>query len=67
VQHAAGILCRAKPGDPVRVGQPLFELQTDTPELFQGALADLADAVTIAPAGTVVQRSPLVMEIIRAV
>jgi thymidine phosphorylase len=67
VQQAAGILCRAKPGDPIRVGQPLFELHTDTPELFQGALADLADAVTIAPPGTAVRRSPLVMEIIRAV
>ena len=67
VQQAAGILCRAKPGAAVRVGQPLFELHTDTPELFQSALADLADAVTIAPPGTVVQRSPLVMEIIRAV
>jgi thymidine phosphorylase len=67
VQQAAGILCRAKPGAAVRVGQPLFELHTDTPELFQSALADLADAVTIASPGTVVRRSPLVMEIIRAV
>ena len=51
VQQAAGILCLAKPGDAVRVGQPLFELHTDTPERFPGALADLADAVTIAAAG----------------
>ena len=49
VQQAAGILCLAKPGDVVAVGQPLFELHTDTPERFPAALADLADAVDIAP------------------
>ena len=54
VQQAAGILCRAKPGDVVAVGQPLFELHTDTPERFPAALADLADAVDIAAPGTVV-------------
>jgi thymidine phosphorylase len=67
VQRAAGILCRAKPGESVRVGQPLFELHTDTPERFPDALADLAGAVTIAPPGTVVPVTPLVMEVIRAV
>jgi thymidine phosphorylase len=67
VQQAAGILCRAKPGDVVRVGEPLFELHTDTAERFPAALADLSDAVTIAPAGIARPRSPLVMEIIRAV
>ena len=51
VQAAAGILCLAKPGDPVRAGQPLFELHTDTPERSRRALADLADAVTDRPAG----------------
>jgi len=66
VQQAAGILCLAKPGDPVDEGQPLFELHTDTPERFPLALADLADAVTIAPPGTVIDRSPLVMDVIRA-
>ena len=67
LSQAAGILCLAKPGDDVRVGQSLFELHTDTPERFPSALADLADAVTIAPVGTLVPRTPLVMEIIRAV
>ena len=65
VQQAAGILCRAKPGDMIAVGQPLFELHTDTPERFPAALADLADAVDIAAPGTVVAPSPLVMEVIR--
>jgi len=66
VQQAAGILCLAKPGDTVTVGQPLFELHTDTPERFSLALADLADAVTIAAPGTVVDPFPLVMDVIRA-
>ena len=65
VQAAAGILCVAKPGDAVRAGQPLFELHTDTPERFPAALADLADAFSISPAGTVVGRQPLVLDVIR--
>jgi thymidine phosphorylase len=65
VQPAAGILCLAKPGAVVAVGQPLFELHTDTPERFPLALADLADALHIAAPGTVVQRPPLVLDVIR--
>jgi thymidine phosphorylase len=65
VQQAAGILCLAKPGDVVAVGQPLFELHTDTPERFPLALADLVDALQIAAPGTVVQRPPLVLDVIR--
>ena len=65
VQQAAGILCLAKPGDEVAVGQPLFELHTDTPERFPLALADLSDALHIAAPGTVVQRPPLVLDVIR--
>jgi len=65
VQQAAGILCLAKPGDTVSVGQPLFELHTDTPERFSLALADLADAVTIAPPGTAFDPEPLVLDVIR--
>ena len=65
VQAAAGILCVAKPGDAVRAGQPLFELHTDTPECFPAALADLADAFSISPAGTMVGRQPLVLDVIR--
>jgi thymidine phosphorylase len=66
VQQTAGILCLAKPGDTVAEGQPLFELHTDTPERFPLALADLADAVTIAAPGTFIDCSPLVMDVIRA-
>ncbi|MGS0686189.1 thymidine phosphorylase [Nakamurella sp. GG22] len=66
VQQAAGVLCLAKPGDTVTVGSPLFELHTDTPERFAAALDELAGAVTIAPAGTAVQRPPLVLDVIRS-
>ena len=65
VQQAAGILCLAKPGDTVAVGQPLFELHTDTPERFPIALADIADALHIAPPGTLVEPTPLVLDVIR--
>ncbi|MGI8417720.1 MAG: thymidine phosphorylase [Nakamurella sp.] len=47
VQYAAGILCRAKPGDTVSKGDVLFELHTDTSERFADALAALAGAVRI--------------------
>jgi thymidine phosphorylase len=50
VQHAAGILCHAKPGDHVSAGDPLLELHTDTPELVEAALAVLPDAFEIGDA-----------------
>ena len=65
MQAAAGIRCLAKPGDTVAAGQPLFELHTDTPERFAGALADLADAVDIADPGTAVAGPELVLDVIR--
>ncbi|QNK83084.1 thymidine phosphorylase [Nakamurella sp. PAMC28650] len=65
VQAAAGILCLVKPGDEVILGQPLFELHTDTPERFEPALADLAGALEIAPADTRVERRPLIIDVVR--
>jgi len=47
VQHQAGVRWHARPGDRVRVGDPLFTLSTRTPERFDGARAALADAVDI--------------------
>jgi thymidine phosphorylase len=47
VQHAAGVMCLAKPGDRVEAGQPLLELHTDTPDAVQGAMAALAGGYTI--------------------
>ncbi|HKS49514.1 MAG TPA: thymidine phosphorylase [Amycolatopsis sp.] len=67
VQHAAGILCHAKPGDAVVAGQPLLELHTDTPGAVPSALKALESAFTIsaddeAPAST---GEGLVLEILR--
>ncbi|WP_152364904.1 thymidine phosphorylase [Microlunatus speluncae] len=47
VQAAAGVQLHAKPGDPVRAGQPLITLHTDTPERFDRAKEALADAFGI--------------------
>jgi thymidine phosphorylase len=65
VQSAAGLLCLAKPGDEVAAGAPLFELHTDTPERIPAALAELRDAVEIAPAGTPVPHHAIVLSTIR--
>jgi thymidine phosphorylase len=62
VQAGAGLELHAKPGAVVRAGQPLMTLHTDTPERFGAALADLAEAVTIAPAGAQVPGQPLIID-----
>ena len=62
VQAAAGVLCLAKPGEPVSAGDPLLELRTDTPDAVAGALAALTDAVDIAD--TAPDRPSLVIETI---
>lgn len=64
VSPMAGVLCLAKPGDPVEEGQPLLELHAESPERFARALEALADAVEIGtgPAPPV----PLVIERIGA-
>jgi len=66
VQAAAGVLCLAKPGDEVRVGQPLFELHTNTPDAFTAALADLSGAIRIDPTGAAFERPALVRDVITA-
>ena len=45
VNHAAGIVCLAKPGDRVAAGQPVLELRTDDETRFGPAIAALAGAV----------------------
>ena len=64
VQAAAGVLCLARPGDAVQIGQPLFELHTNTPDAFTAALADLSGAIRIDPTGAPFDRPPLVQEVI---
>lgn len=63
VQHAAGVLLHAKPGDRVSAGQPLLELHTDTPDAVPSALAALSEAadITDGPAPT----RPLILETVR--
>jgi len=61
VQAGAGVAWHARPGDAVRGGQPLLTLHTDTPQAFQAAREALADAVTIAPAGSTPPPAPLVL------
>jgi thymidine phosphorylase len=51
VTAAAGIICLAKPGDPVTVGQPLVELRADDEDRFAGALAALDGAVAVSAEG----------------
>ncbi|MFC0439168.1 thymidine phosphorylase [Kutzneria buriramensis] len=63
VQHAAGVLCLAKPGETVEKGQPLLELRTDTPELLAAGRDALTDGIRIGDAP--VRRNPLVIDTIR--
>jgi thymidine phosphorylase len=48
VSAGAGVVLHAKPGDPVRAGQPLLELHADEPERFARALEALDGAYDIA-------------------
>ncbi|MFE9251483.1 thymidine phosphorylase [Streptomyces sp. NPDC007088] len=47
VQAGAGVEIHAKPGDPVRAGQPLLTLHTDTPDRFAYAMESLESAYDI--------------------
>jgi thymidine phosphorylase len=60
VQAGAGVKLHAKPGDPVRSGQPLMTLHTDTPERFDRAKQALEGAYAIG--GTAPERSPVVLD-----
>jgi thymidine phosphorylase len=51
VSAAAGIICLAKPGDPVLGGQPLLELRADDEERFAAALAALDGAAAVTAEG----------------
>jgi thymidine phosphorylase len=50
VSAAAGIVLHRKPGDPVRAGEPLYELRADDPARLPAGLAAARDAVVIEPA-----------------
>jgi thymidine phosphorylase len=59
VVPAAGVVLRAKPGDQVRAGEPLLELQADDPARFERALAALEGGIEI---GTDARPGPVVLE-----
>ena len=64
VSPVAGVVCLAKPGDPIEDGQPVLELRTDDPGRFADAEAALEGAITIGPEPPAVE--PLVVERITA-
>jgi thymidine phosphorylase len=62
VQAGAGVRWHVSQGEPVRSGQELATLYTDTPERFPAAVADLAGAITVGDAGHQVERLPLLVD-----
>ncbi|HEX6969766.1 MAG TPA: thymidine phosphorylase [Micromonosporaceae bacterium] len=60
VDHAAGVVLHRKPGDPVRRGEPLYELRTDDPARMTAALDAVESAVTVSPVPPAVP--PLIVE-----
>ncbi|MDI3409308.1 thymidine phosphorylase [Streptomyces cavernicola] len=62
VQAAAGVQLHAKPGDPVKAGQPLLTLHTDTPDRFEYALEALDSAYDIATEGADFTAQPIVID-----
>jgi thymidine phosphorylase len=60
VSAAAGVVMFAKPGDPVRAGEPLLELHADDPARFESALAALDGAVEVG--ATAPEPTPLVLD-----
>ncbi|ALG13710.1 thymidine phosphorylase [Kibdelosporangium phytohabitans] len=62
VQHAAGVMCLAKPGDQVSQGDPLLELRTDTPDAVAAALEALTGGYSV---GSAVAERKLVIDTVR--
>jgi thymidine phosphorylase len=60
VNHAAGVICLAKPGDQVTAGQPVLELRGDDETRFAAAIEALSGAVEVGP--ELPAAAPLVLE-----
>ncbi|SCG43107.1 thymidine phosphorylase [Micromonospora inositola] len=60
VSIPAGVVLHKRPGDPVRVGDPLYELRAEHAERIPAALAEAERAVRIAPDAPAA--TPLVIE-----
>ncbi len=62
VSAGAGVMLHVKPGDPVSKGDPVMTLHTDETARFGFAGEALEGAVAIGPAGSTIDRLPLVIE-----
>ncbi|TDC64452.1 thymidine phosphorylase [Micromonospora sp. KC207] len=60
VSVPSGVLLRKRPGDPVRAGEPLYELRAEHAARIPAALAEAVRAVRISPTAPTPQ--PLVIE-----
>jgi thymidine phosphorylase len=60
VSAAAGVVLHKKPGDPVRAGEPLYELRADDGARIPAARAEAERGVTISAVPP--RRTPLVLE-----
>ena len=61
VSAGAGVVLHAKPGDVVVKGAPLMTLYSDEPARFARAHQALDGAVDVGPAGSTIERLPLVI------
>jgi thymidine phosphorylase len=64
VSPVAGVVCLAKPGDAIVVGEPVLELHVDDPTRLPSALAALEGAITIGSEPPAMPR--LVIDTVRA-
>ena len=66
VDHASGVICLVKPGEPVVAGQPVLELRTNDEATLPAALAVLDGSWRVVPAGESVPADrPLVLDTLR--
>ena len=64
VSPSAGVVCLAKPGDEVEEGEPILELHTEDPGLFEHAIEALAGGIDIEAEPA--EPRPMILERIRA-
>jgi thymidine phosphorylase len=63
VDHAAGVLCLARPGDRVTQGQPVLELRTNRPDTVPAALDALVGGWSVADEAP--EPTELVLDVLR--
>ncbi|HEX5406676.1 MAG TPA: thymidine phosphorylase [Pseudonocardiaceae bacterium] len=64
VDHAAGVLCLARPGERVTKGQPVLELRTNRPDTVPAALDALAGGYSVTEAAP--EPTELVLDVLRS-